>query len=321
MNENPGFLHLCELGNPQELDGSDADVFPAGQPPRWLHMCIRHKATATFLMDVAALDDLVVDAMTAEDTRSRVRILDGGIMVLLKAMHLTDKAAPEDMVSLRIWIDDNRIITTRELDVDPIHEMRDRIRKGAGPRTPGAFLADIMDLHFDIVEPTVEALEDQVGLAEQHVTSSEMDRVCNGLTGMQQRAAGFLRHLRPQRIVLEDLLKSETGLLSPRDRDRIGENLDQLLRLLETLQDVRERLVILNEQINRLRDIQLNRTSYIFTVAATIFLPLGFLTGMFGVNLKGIPIEGHPAGFAILAVFCVVLVLGLVGFFRWRKWL
>ena len=59
------------------------------------------------------LDDLVVDAMIEEDTRSRVRVLDDGIMVLLKAMHVgQDMARPEDMVSIRIWIDKTRVITS-----------------------------------------------------------------------------------------------------------------------------------------------------------------------------------------------------------------
>lgn len=182
-------------------------------------------------------------------------------------------------------------------------------------------MSQIVDLHLDDVEPHVEALEDAVSAAEQDISAERVDHVCNDLTGNQQRVAGFLKHLRPQRLVLESLLNSDSPLLSDRNRDMIGENLDQLLRLLETLQDMRERLVILNDQINRLRDIQLNRTSYIFTVAAAVFLPLGFLTGLFGINLMGIPIDDHPAGFSILTGLCVLLVIVLLGVFRWRRWL
>ena len=70
--KSPGFLHLLPLKGGGE----------------WLHMCIRHKETSTYLMDEVALDDLIVDALMEEDTRSRLRVRDEGIMVLLKAMHL-----------------------------------------------------------------------------------------------------------------------------------------------------------------------------------------------------------------------------------------
>ena len=114
VKTSPGFLHLHALNGGGE----------------WLHMCIKHRETSAYLMEVAMLDDLVVDAMIEEDTRSRVRVLDDGIMVLLKAMHVgQDMARPEDMVSIRIWIDKTRVITTREADVDPILAPSEVVRR------------------------------------------------------------------------------------------------------------------------------------------------------------------------------------------------
>ena len=119
--KSPGFLHLLPLKGGGE----------------WLHMCIRHKETSTYLMDEVALDDLIVDALMEEDTRSRLRVRDEGIMVLLKAMHLRgeDMARPEDMISMRLWLTPDRVISTREADVDPILEIARRLAKGDGPAT------------------------------------------------------------------------------------------------------------------------------------------------------------------------------------------
>ena len=58
-----------------------------------------------------------------------------------------------------------------------------------------------------------------------------------------------------------------------------------------------------------------------FAAATTIFLPLGFVTGLFGVNLMGLPMEDSPRGFWILTAICLALSLGLLALFRWRKWL
>ena len=151
--KSPGFLHLLPLKGGGE----------------WLHMCIRHKETSTYLMDEVALDDLIVDALMEEDTRSRLRVRDEGIMVLLKAMHLRgeDMARPEDMISMRLWLTPDRVISTREADVDPILEIAARLAKGEGPVTSGDFLGDLVEEHLDEVEAQVEMIEDDTAQIAQ----------------------------------------------------------------------------------------------------------------------------------------------------------
>ena len=116
----PGFLHLLRMSG--------------GAP--WLHMCIRHRETESYLSSAAGLDNLISAAMVSEDTRSRLRVHGQGVMVLLKAMRLRADGVghPEDMVSMRIWIDEGRVITTREEDVDPILELAEDISQGRARR-------------------------------------------------------------------------------------------------------------------------------------------------------------------------------------------
>lgn len=303
--KTPGFLHLHAL-----KDGA-----------QWLHMCIRHKETSTYLMDVAMLDDLVVDALVEEDTRSRVRVSETGIMVLLKAMHVSqDMASPEDMVSIRVWIDHARVITTREADVDPIIVLHARLDEGKGPATPGEFLADLIEEHLDEVDEHIEALEDSVDRIDEMVNHHKTEAACPDMAQTQTRISGFLRHLGPQRTVLEQLSRCNHVLLSERDRARIDDGLDQLLRYLETLQNLRDRIDILNDQVARIQDRRITQSSYIFSVVATLFLPLGFIVSAFGVNLMGLPLDSLPHGFTVLMIICLAIGIALVLLFRFKKW-
>lgn len=283
--KSPGFLHLLPLKGGGE----------------WLHMCIRHKETSTYLMDEVALDDLIVDALMEEDTRSRLRVRDEGIMVLLKAMHLRgeDMARPEDMISMRLWLTPDRVISTREADVDPILEIARRLAKGDGPATPGAFLADLVEEHLDEVETQVEMIEDDATRIAQMIGSHKLEFACPNMADTETRISGLLRHLAPQRPVLETLSTLHHPVLDGRHRARLDDGLNRLLRYLETLQNLREQIAILNDQVSRIQDRRLNRSSYAFAAATTIFLPLGFVTGLFGVNLMGLPMEDSPRGFWI----------------------
>lgn len=304
---NPGFLHLYPLG-----DGG-------GQ---WLHMCIRHQETTSFLMDNAMLEDLIVDAMVQEDTRSRIRVHPDGIMVLLKATHVRNgsNVMPEDMISMRIWIDETDVITTREADVDPISEMVARTKSGTAPTAPGEFLADLIKLHLDQIEPLIEVLEDRANELDGLMRGAKAEAVCMQLADVRSQASGFLRQLTPQKQVFETLCRLDHAALSERSRNRFEDALDQLLHLLETLQSVRERSDIVNDQIARAQERQLNKTSLIFALVATVFLPLSFVTGLFGANLRGIPMATHPLGFVTLTASCLAISLLLIIFFRLRRW-
>ena len=207
--KSPGFLHLLPLKGGGE----------------WLHMCIRHKETSTYLMDEVALDDLIVDALMEEDTRSRLRVRDEGIMVLLKAMHLRgeDMARPEDMISMRLWLTPDRVISTREADVDPILEIARRLAKGDGPATPGAFLADLVEEHLDEVETQVEMIEDDATRIAQMIGSHKLEFACPNMADTETRISGFLRHLAPQRPVLATLSTLHHPVLDGRHRARLDD--------------------------------------------------------------------------------------------------
>ena len=301
------FLHLLSLS----------------EGAQWLHLCIRHEGTASYLTEQIKLDDLVVQALLDEDTRSRIRVRPDGIMILLKAMHLRgeEMARPEDMVSIRLWIAPKIIITTREADVDPIVAIATRLQDGTGPLTVGEFLVELIDEHLNEVEEQVELLEDDVSKMGVLVAQNMTEIVCPNIAGTDIRISGFLRHLRPQRAVFETLANLKHDLLGDRERAQLDDSHNRLLRFLETLQELRDRIEILNDQVTRIQDRQLNRISYGFAATATIFLPLSFLAGLFGVNFAGIPFANEPLAFMVFTSVCVVIAILVFTIFRWRRWL
>ncbi len=235
-------------------------------------------------------------------------------MVLLKAMHVRGQsmANPEDMVSMRLWLTPRNIISTREADLDPIVAIASRVTGGSGPDSPGDFLADLVKEHLDEVEHHLEQLEDDADATGRMIGDHQMNDACPNIAEIETRISGFLRHLRPQRPVLESLSTLNHPVLDDRARARLDDGLNRLLRLLETLQSLRDRLDIFDEQVRRIQERRLSESSYRFAVAATVFLPLTFLTGLFGVNLMGLPFEKSPLGFWFLVMLCVFTLAAVV---------
>ena len=104
-------------------DGTAArlsDLPAAGAAPGaafvWTHLHVQQEGARAWLEEEAKLDSTVVTALMAEETRPRAVIKDDGVMIILRAMNLHEPERPEEMISIRMWIDERRVITTRMRD-------------------------------------------------------------------------------------------------------------------------------------------------------------------------------------------------------------
>lgn len=98
------------------------------------------------------------------------------------------------------------------------------------------------------------------------------------------------------------------------------EELDRVTRHVEELEELANRTQILNEELRNVHAERLDNLAYVFSVVATTFLPLGFLTGLLGVNVGGMPGLEHPFAFWIFTAMCFGLALVMIAFFKMLKW-
>lgn len=274
----------------------------------WLHYCVRHGGIEDILIHELRLPAFVSKAMVAEETRSRAIIRPEGIMVLFKAMHQHDGANPEMMVSLRLWIEPNRIVSAREHDIDALLTIRDEMECGDGPESTADFLISMIGHVYDEFDPLLQQMETEVDVLEALVEREETEEVCGRLSAIERRAAIFRRHLSPQAAIFELINSSRGDMLNEHDRDHLSELDSRLRGMLEALTDIRERAAIMDDRINRIEEFRQTKANLVFAVAATLFLPATFLTGLFGGNVGGIPWFEDQFGFAILAAVSLAVI-------------
>jgi len=296
-----------------------SQLHPENKDMVWLHMCATHPDSEQYLRQCTKLDELVVNAMLADDTRPRTLERDGGLMLILRAMNLTQTGDPEDMISLRIWIDEKRIITTRRRDPLAIEDLKQMVTDQAAPGRAGQFLTAITDRVYSRMEPVLDDLEEAVNQLEESIAKQD-DDAAQRAAPLRIKTAVLRRHILPQHGALSKLIKAHPDWLLPEDLEQLIESDDQITRYVESLNDMRDRLEIINDEITRQNDQRLSATNYLFTLAATIFLPLTFITGLLGVNIGGIPGIDNQAAFGFLIIFCVISVIIQIWYFRRKGW-
>ena len=173
---------------------------------------------------------------------------------------------------------------------------------------------------FARMEPFLEDLEDSIAAAEEQIASGSDSDLCDGMFTMRKRVAIFRRYVTPQTTVLERLHDHSIPCLCAEDQQHFGEELDRVIRYVEELDELATRTQILNEELRNIHAERLNNLAYIFSIVATIFLPLGFLTGLLGVNIGGMPGAEHPYAFWSFTALCLVLVGTQIAIFKRLKW-
>ena len=100
----------------------------------------------------------------------------------------------------------------------------------------------------------------------------------------------------------------------------LRESLNQFNRYIEELDTIRDRAIVAQEELlSKLSEV-LNKRMYTLSLVATIFLPLGFLTGLLGINVGGIPGANSPYGFLLICLGIGALVFVLIGYLKSKKW-
>ncbi|MCB9688826.1 MAG: zinc transporter ZntB [Alphaproteobacteria bacterium] len=291
----------------------------AAAGPVWIHLDYGDPEAVAWLRGEAALDPIVVEALLADAPRPRGLVVGDGLLVILRGINTNQDAEPEDMVSLRMWFEAHRVLTVRHRPIAAVRESVAQLALGAGPTDPGDVLQDITDRLLHRIGTRVQQIEDVVDELEEAVLRSESRHQRTRLAELRRDSIALRRYLAPQRETITRLHTERVSWLSDHARAQLREHADRVTRYVEALDSARERAAVTSEELsNRLAE-QMNHTMYVLAIITAIFLPLGLITGLLGINVGGMPGEDSPWAFAAVTAALVVLGIGQYVWYRSRR--
>jgi len=320
----PNFLHCWRLnghGGAGPVDPESVSLETSGQEALWVHLDVNDEASQSWLRDESGLEPVIVDVLLADETRPRSLSTDRGLLVVLRGVNTNPGADPEDMVSVRVWIEKNRIISTRRRRLLSIIDIQELLKEGIGPKSPGSFLSSLVTKLADRVGDFIDDIEERVGEAEAVMATQDQTQFRQMVSTLRHQIATVRRFLAPQRDALDRLYRQPGDWLMEADIRELRDEADRITRYLEDLDLARERTMVLREEFLGQLAQEQNSRMYVLSVVAAIFLPLTFVTGLLGMNVGGLPGLESPWGFTGSIVIMVLAAVGLAMFFRSKKWL
>ena len=316
------FSYAFDLhGNMQKLDNNKVAEELENNGLAWVHLDANEKSTKQWLeKKVSYLDHLIIDALLAEETRSRIIEFDSGLLIILRSVNLNKDSEPEDMVSIRMWIDEHRIITIQRRDMKAIFDLKDSIEAGKLIKNSGEFLYNLLYQILSSTEPFLYGFNEKMDHLEEKIISSHDIKLREEILQIRTQSSSFKRYLAPQRDVITKLKTSNCVWIDDWAKRHFQENQDQITRIIEEADEARERSQILCDELSNSLSEKLNRNIYKLSLITLIFMPLTFVTGLFGTNVGGIPGANYSEAFFVLSLVLLALAAVQVYFIKKKDW-
>ena len=325
MDTENGLLYAFTLdgdGGGTPLKWDQVKTWREEQGCLWVHLDFSHEGARQWLQNESGLNSLSCDILMEQDTRPRYISTKNGFILILRGVNCNPGADPEDMVAMRMSVEQQRIITMRQQRrVLAFSDASDAILQGEGPKDAVELLTTLIDRLVDRMGDVIADIDDQVDELEDSVLTAESFELRSQLARIRRQSISLRRYIAPQRDVLARLQNEKLEWLTEKAKQNLREQSERTARFVEDLDSARDRAAITQEELNNRLSEQMNKAMYLLSIVAAIFLPLGLITGLLGINVGGIPGAEFPWSFGIVSLALVVIAIGLLALFKRIKWL
>ena len=285
-------------------------------------------ATTRMIGEVFDIGELALEDAVTPDERPKVEVFGHQVLIAARTARFEGEAIVTDSVAL--FLGDRYVITFRErLVPDPFASVRQRIRHGRtriGVEGADALCALLLDVLIDGYFPVLEHFGDRLEALEDEALNRPSRQTLVVIHDVRSDLMTLRRALWPTRDLLHALGREPTPLVGEHARAHFRDSYDHTMELLDLMEGYREigsdlRDIYLASLNNRMNDVM-----KVLTVIATIFMPLTFITGYYGMNFDtqspwNMPLLSYRYGGLVAAAIMLATTVGMVAFFWRRGWL
>ena len=314
--EDPCYVFGVNLNG----EGGSVDIVENPLGNHWIHIDYAKPSSPDFLRSLG-LSESVIHALIQHDPRPRTVLSNEGILAFIRGINLNPGANPEDMVSLRLWIEQDRLITVRQRKLLSIQDTMDELSDGLGAKNIPDLVLELINGIANRISDYVDTVEGQIETIELSIQTRRDPGARADISSTRREIASVRRYLAPQRDALDSLYTLSLTSMPEGYAFLLREQLDRMTRYLEDLDLLRERTLVVQEEWTNISMEEQNGRMYALSIVAAVFLPITFVTGIFGMNVEGLPGTSDPNSFLYVAGSMVISSIVVITYLKFRKWL
>jgi len=278
--------------------------------PHWLHFNLADTRAAQWLSKCTSIPEDARELLLDSDTHIRSENFDSSLALIIGDLFHGFKDDPEELGVLRLYLDNQRLITGRGHPLKSVDRLRLELMEGMlFTNSMGLFARLVYDIG-DSMHQVIVNLNNCVDDAEDQILAGHLQNQGSELGRIRRLLARLRRHLSANRQALQHALP-QIARWSQHDISELRQAIEHLESTIQDLELVQERTRLLQEEIAGRMSEATNRNLYVLSIVTVTLLPINLITGIFGMNTGGLPWgQDDPSGFWWVIFFMIIAVIG-----------
>lgn len=270
------------------------------------------------------LHPLTMEDIVNTGQRPKVEDSEEYIYLVFKMLKFDENTSHLSSEQVSLILGPHYLISFQETEGDVFNFVRERIRKGrvrirnSGPDYLAYALIDaVVDHYFLILEKMGEKIE----RLEEQLHEKPTPEILQGIHDLRREMIYFRKQAWPIREVLNTWQKMESSIFDEANKAFIRDVYDHTIQVIDTIESFRDIISGMMDLYMSTVSNKMNEVMKVLTIMATIFIPLTFVAGIYGMNFKYMPELEWKWSYPVLWILLVVIFLGMMIYFKRKKWL
>jgi zinc transporter len=275
----------------------------------WLHFNLADTRATNWIQMCTHIPDDARELLLDSDAHIRSENFDTGLALIIGDLFHHFKEDPEDLGVLRVYLDNNLLITGRGHPLKSVDRLRHELFEGLIISNSVDLFARLIFDIGDSIHGVIKLLNDRVDDAEDQILAGQLQNQGSRLGQMRRLLARLRRLLSANRQALQPALP-HISRWSEHDMSELRQAVEHLESTIQDLELVQERTRLLQEEIAGRMSEATNRNLYVLSIVTVTLLPINLITGIFGMNTGGLPWgQDDPSGFWWVIFFMIIAVI------------
>ncbi|MGD7652316.1 MAG: magnesium/cobalt transporter CorA [Verrucomicrobiales bacterium] len=270
------------------------------------------------------LHPLTLEDIVNTGLRPKIEEFESYLFATLKMIRFDEAAGAVEMEQVSLIFGENYVVSFQEGGADVFAPVRERLRFGKGrirSRRADYLAYSLMDAVVDEYFLLVERIGDRIEVLDDKILEDPDPGDLQEVHRLKREILGLRKAVWPLREEIAAMEKSDSELIRGDTRVFLRDLYDHAIHVIDMVETYRDLLTGMHDTYLSSVSNRMNEVMKVLTNIATIFMPLSFIAGMYGMNFENMPGLRQPYGFVVVLAVMLTIGVGMAVYFRRKNWL
>lgn len=266
----------------------------------WLHFNLSHAATRHWLRAHAQLSERFHEEIDGGSRSARIDRDGEGLLAVLNDLTYDFEFGARDVETLWISVHQRLVVSVRKRPLRAVDHLRNEVRGGARLDNSIDLLDRLLQLQADELQRILRASSERLDDVEDQMLAGRQGLPVRELAGLRRVLVRLQRLLTPEPAALARVIARPPGWLGEHDLPHLTQAFEEFTLVLRDIAALQDRVRLLQDECSTRLAEETGRSIFMLTMVTVLALPINLISGMFGMNVGGIPLAEHPHGFLLM---------------------